>query len=101
MLGHVLKTLIVPTSVAAGTRMDITDVGTCAVQAVNGGVAWNGTANIQVSVDGEMWTNVGTALSDGSYQVLTQTIPAKFIRINTTAYTAGSLVCKLGGNTNA
>ncbi len=66
------------------------------VQAVDGASAWTGTAAIEISLDGENWvaSSVSPLVAD-DYKAIPELV--RFVRINVTAYTSGSLDVTFAG----
>jgi len=77
-------TLDVPSSVAAGTSLDVTDLRGPKTVFINVGVM---TTQIQISANGTNWHNEGTAITNTGTLHITK--PCNFIRANVTAYTSG------------
>lgn len=68
------------------------------VQAVDGDVAWNGTAALEVSLDGDNWSaSAASPVAAGDYKAVPELV--RFVRINVTAYTSGSLQVFFAGFT--
>lgn len=54
------------------------------------GGAFAGTAQLQTSVDGTTWTNVGPSVTTAGTDVAAVTL-SNFIRLNVSAFTSGSV----------
>jgi hypothetical protein len=91
---HDVLAVAVPQAVAAGAATKIEGHIEGVVQ-ITGGGSW--TSQLQTSLDGVTWFNLGTAATNASPQLIPVTNGVKFVRMNTTAYASGTPVANYGG----
>lgn len=86
------ESLPVPQAVEAGAPLLVDRLEAIEVQTSGTFVA---TVQLQISLDGENWDNVGAPISATGLTTITNT--ARFLRANVTAYTSGQPVIKVDG----
>jgi len=91
---HDVLAIAVPQSVSAGAATNIAEHFEGVVQ-ITGSGSW--TSQLQVSLDGTNWFNLGTAATNAAPQLIAVTNGVKFVRMNTTAYASGTPVANYGG----
>jgi hypothetical protein len=91
---HDVLAIAVPQSISAGAATKIENHWEGVVQ-ITGGGSW--TSQLQTSLDGSTWFNLGAAATNASPQLIAVTNGVKFLRMNTTAYASGTPVANYGG----
>ena len=91
MARRVSLNIPVPTAVAAGASISIEECGSSVWAWTSG--TFVATFQLQLSQDGVLWTNEGTAITVPGQVEITKL--ARFIRANTTVYTSGTPTCLL------
>ena len=91
---HKLRTI--PQATGQSEPLNVEGASRIFIHAIDGSVAFNGTANIQVSLDGVNWVNsaTGQALADNDYEEIAEM--ARFVRVDITAYTSGEILVSVG-----
>lgn len=81
-----------PAAVQAGTAFDARRLRGRLVQITG---TFTATLGVEGSIDGTVWTGIGSAITAPGYRVVED--GWSYVRINTTAFTSGTPVAKLGG----
>ena len=91
------QTIPVPTSVTQGAAVPLSGYRSARVFFKLSGAVL--TVQFQISDDGTVWHNIGSALSaDGFVDAIA---PAQFVRADVTAFTSGAALAEVSGNISA